>query len=447
MSEQGDELGLLRASKDPPSDARILGPCLLVLAVFSARVVLFPALWHLPVHLPILSPSPQLQPVWLAADSRHIALLAHIGCGLVCVVCIAVQMDASIRTRQIATHRAAVRLYVLAGAACLMALTHIQAESGVLSTLWPVCAVMAWVGCVGAAVFAEPSLRDADSSRRWLLYSGSLMCVHAAQRIVSHCFLIPGAMLARMVWSCWVDPLARPWDAALGSNDSVWALFSERQDAPRVLSFEGYGAVEQLVSGISGWVGLVLILGVAHFQVKTNSEGVKEWKLLEYFRVTSRRTQAARLYRSSIASARSSAHSLGILVKAGWFVGFGAFFVISAIAVLIFLTLLLVVLTAAFCLAFMGAVLVPYHVLWSSVDQGYSLLVAIMFAASTCFVALFFTFLGLPVLIFSNPVFHCLGSVLYTCTCGPAWSNLATTLRRAVFQEEIEEDDFTEEDL
>lgn len=220
------------------------------------------------------------------------AVAVHVGCGIVMMVSIVLQLNEKLRAARPRLHRWTGRAYVVAGVGALLSLRWLRASSGagsskegdVLMAAFIDVSSVAWVAVTFAGVDAAARRKD-FRAHRWLMQlSVALAALPILQRILNALILCPAAMALRCVVCLfrWRTPpwLARwgapgcslsllldapvPWAAtshpALAS-DGVVSADPDRRASPMVLGANGYGESEQAAFGLSAWVALLLILG------------------------------------------------------------------------------------------------------------------------------------------------------------------------------------------
>ena len=82
------------------------------------------------VYVPVLSPVYRQQEHWATGRARVVAVIAHVGCGVVMLLAAVLQLDAPTRKAWPGLHRWTGRIYVAAGGGALLALRWLRSSSG-----------------------------------------------------------------------------------------------------------------------------------------------------------------------------------------------------------------------------------------------------------------------------------------------------------------------------
>ena len=160
-------------------------------------------------------------------DTAPLAVIAHLGGGIVALVAGAAQVNSRLRTRAPVAHRWLGRAYVvgvaIGGSAGLT--MAFSADGGLVAKVGFGMLAVTWLSSTGIA-FRQIRARDVASHRRWMLRSYALTLAAVTLRLYMPAFAIAGvgfdAAYPLIAWLCWVPNLvvvewlvlARPWPAA-----------------------------------------------------------------------------------------------------------------------------------------------------------------------------------------------------------------------------------------
>lgn len=256
----------------------------IVFSAYATRIYL-PHAWNTAAYTPVLSPVYRQQEHWATDPHGRHAIMAHVGCGLIMMAAVVVQLSAPLRSMHPLLHRLTGRVYVVAGAGALMSLRWLRSSSGagsaaegdVLMQAFIDASPVAWVVVTFLGVDAAARRRDYAAHRRLMLLSAGLAAQPILQRILNALVLCPLAMVMRSLWCLfmWDSP---PWDARWGAPGSTMTLLfapaALRQSSvgagtalsgrasPYLFSTDGYGEAEQAAFGVSAWLALLTVLAV-----------------------------------------------------------------------------------------------------------------------------------------------------------------------------------------
>jgi len=253
----------------------------LLFSVYAGRVAL-PHAWSSSVYYPVLSPLYRQQEHWSADPNARLAIVAHVGCGIVAMLAIVLQLSPTLRIARPGVHRWIGRVYVMAGGCTVLSLRWLRADSGAGSAahgdpMMPAvidATSAAWVAATMGGLVARWR-GDTRWHRRLMLFSALLAASPILQRLLNALLLCPAAMATRCVL-CLVNWQEPPWQARWGTPGSAHSLLvvqssrlpsspqpSDPRASPKVLmSLDGYGEAEQAAFGLSALLALVVVLGL-----------------------------------------------------------------------------------------------------------------------------------------------------------------------------------------
>ena len=253
----------------------------LLFSVYAGRVAL-PHAWSSSVYYPVLSPLYRQQEHWSADPNAHLAIVAHVGCGIVAMLAIVLQLSPTLRAYRPGMHRWIGRVYVMAGGCTVLSLRWLRAHSGAGSAVHGDPRMPAVIDATSAAWVAATMgglVARWRGDTRWhgrlMLFSSMLAASPILQRLLNALLLCPAAMATRCVLCLvyWQEP---PWQARWGEPGSAHSLLvgqsarlplspqpSDPRVSPKVLmSLDGYGEAEQAAFGLSALLALVVVLGM-----------------------------------------------------------------------------------------------------------------------------------------------------------------------------------------
>ena len=236
-------------------------------SLFASRMWL-PVTWG-SVYLPVLSPVYRQQEHWAAERSRVVAVTAHVGCGVVMLLAVVLQLDARTRKAYPRLHRWTGRVYVAAGVGALLALRWLRSSSGAgsarqgdpLMAAFIDSATVTWLAVTAYGLDAIVRRRDETAHSRAMALSAALAAQPILQRLLNALLLAPCAMAARCI-ACLLRWGTPPWRARWGAPGGPLSLLlaaptppearvgADARASPAVFSLDGCAA-----SAMVGWVG------------------------------------------------------------------------------------------------------------------------------------------------------------------------------------------------
>ena len=189
------------------------GAVLLIFAAYSMRIGL-PAVWEPWPYVPVLSPIYRQAEHWSIERARRLAVLVHVGCGVLMLIAIVMQLDAPTRRGWPWLHRCVGRIYCIAGVAALLALRWLRSAAGACSGRrgdplmgsFIDASSAAWVCTTAVAIDAIVRRKDPESHSRAMLLSAAVAAVPILQRLLNALLLAPCAMVRAS--SHWMEPCA-----------------------------------------------------------------------------------------------------------------------------------------------------------------------------------------------------------------------------------------------
>lgn len=290
-NQGSDEVRLLTQDEEESRDDRIFkistdndldkqcGPIVVVVAafaLFSCRIFYTP-LWTFQWFLPILSPVYHAGERWAASHTGVVAILAHVGCGIVMLMVGILQFEKGIRRRNINIHRRFGRVYVFFGIATIISLRYLRDTVGqgrgsrpdVFMQLFIDASCVCWLTfALGGVAFAR--FKAIEYHKRFMSLSYAVACTPIMQRVANY-FLVFLVVELRLLYEAVISNVP-PWEARWGtlppdaSGSSIFLLIGSAnhgvsgKTSELVLTFDGYGAGEACVFPLSAWIGLVLAL-------------------------------------------------------------------------------------------------------------------------------------------------------------------------------------------
>lgn len=235
-------------------------------ALFSLRIFFAPG-WT--TYVPIASPVFGSGPHWAGSRQSTLAILGHVGFGVVALACGLLQFDKTLRSSRPRIHRWTGRLYVASGLVMVATLQPLRARSGgfarpgdgpnrAMAGFIDV-ASLAWLASTATAVYQAAVRRDFGAHKRWAVTSLGVLLTPLAQRFTL-LVTVPVCMGARLLVDAVVHGLPF-WQSAWGAAPAAW---TGAPSAPRVLSLEGYGIAENAGFAFSAWAGLCEMLLFAY---------------------------------------------------------------------------------------------------------------------------------------------------------------------------------------
>ena len=228
-------------------------------SLFASRMWL-PVTWS-SVYLPVLSPVYRQQEHWAAERSRVVAVTAHVGCGVVMLLAVVLQLDAPTRKAYPRLHRWTGRVYVAAGVGALLALRWLRSSSGAgsarqgdpLMAAFIDTATVTWLAVTAYGLDAIVRRRDETAHSRAMALSAALAAQPILQRLLNALLLAPCAMAARCI-ACLLRWGTPPWRARWGAPGGLLSLLlaaptppearvgADARASPAVFSLDGCAA-------------------------------------------------------------------------------------------------------------------------------------------------------------------------------------------------------------
>lgn len=260
-------------------------PLAVAFAVSSLRIYVLP-LWTTHWYVPVVSPVAAQGHNWAKTTMATVAILAHVTCGIVMMLCAAAQFDVRLRRRNPAAHRWSGRLYVAVGLITVASLQPLRETVGQGRGQVPSrsmqlgidAATTMWLASTGGAVYHAVVTKHYDKHRRLMVFSFATAMAPVLQRMLIWVPLTPLAIFARLAIDAvhgvpfWLSA----WPDASGKNAwappaSHTAFIGFGAGSTRVFSLEGYAIAEKLTFGASSWGGLLAAAIFAYHLQNTQS--------------------------------------------------------------------------------------------------------------------------------------------------------------------------------